>query len=154
MKKIIPTSVRISLRAKTMTKKNKLRIAAAVSAALLLGGAILWFKDDISQKISDDDMIKMRPVIITQGKLDDITADMLSDTSAVSASPGITAEGLVNINTATLDELKTLNGIGDVIAERIIEYRSSNAFKSKEDVMSVNGIGKAVYEKIKDHIIC
>ena len=77
-----------------------------------------------------------------------------ADTSAVSASPGITAEGLVNINTATLDELKTLNGIGDVIAERIIEYRSSNAFKSKEDVMSVNGIGKAVYEKIKDHIIC
>ncbi|MCQ2562925.1 MAG: helix-hairpin-helix domain-containing protein [Mogibacterium sp.] len=77
-----------------------------------------------------------------------------TDVSSVSSSPGITAEGLVNINTATLDELKTLNGIGDVIAERIIEYRSSNAFKSKEDVMSVNGIGKAVYEKIKDHIIC
>lgn len=75
------------------------------------------------------------------------------DVSAVS-SPGITPEGLVNINTATLDELKTLNGIGDVIAERIIEYRSTNAFKSKEDVMSVNGIGKAVYEKIKDHITC
>lgn len=74
--------------------------------------------------------------------------------SGVSASPGITPEGLVNINTATLDELKTLNGIGDVIAERIIEYRSSNAFKSIEDVMSVNGIGKAIYEKIKDHIIC
>ena len=45
--------------------------------------------------------------------------------------PGINAQGLVNINTATLEELKTLNGIGDVIAERIIEYRSSNAFKSK-----------------------
>ena len=71
-----------------------------------------------------------------------------------SARPGITAEGLVNINTATLDELKTLNGIGDVIAERIIEYRSSNAFKSKEDIMSVDGIGKGIYEKIKDHIIC
>ena len=78
----------------------------------------------------------------------------VDDVSAVSSSPGITPEGLVNINTATLDELKTLNGIGDVIAERIIEYRSSNAFKSKEDVMSVNGIGKAVYEKIKDNITC
>ena len=74
--------------------------------------------------------------------------------SVSSGSPGITAQGLVNINTATLDELKTLNGIGDVIAERIIEYRSSNAFKSKEDIMSVKGIGKGIYEKIKDHIIC
>ena len=73
---------------------------------------------------------------------------------AASASPGINEQGLVNINTATLDELKTLNGIGDVIAERIIEYRSSNAFKSKEDIMSVKGIGKGIYEKIKDRIIC
>ena len=60
----------------------------------------------------------------------------------------------MNINTATLEELKTLNGIGDVIAERIIEYRSLNAFKSKEDIMSVDGIGKGIYEKIKDRIIC
>ena len=77
-----------------------------------------------------------------------------AEDSVSSGSPGITAQGLVNINTATLDELKTLNGIGDVIAERIIEYRSSNAFKSKEDIMSVKGIGKGIYEKIKDHIIC
>ena len=74
--------------------------------------------------------------------------------SAGNISPGINALGLVNINTATLEELKTLNGIGDVIAERIIEYRSSNAFKSKEDIMSVDGIGKGIYEKIKDRIIC
>ena len=74
--------------------------------------------------------------------------------SAGNISPGINAQGLVNINTATLEELKTLNGIGDVIAERIIEYRSSNAFKSREDIMSVDGIGKGIYEKIKDRIIC
>lgn len=60
--------------------------------------------------------------------------------------------GLVNINTATADELKTLNGIGDVMAGRIIEYRSSRAFKNIEDIMSVDGIGSRTYEKIKDHI--
>ncbi len=60
--------------------------------------------------------------------------------------------GLVNINTASADELKTLNGIGDVTAEKIIEYRSSTAFKSKEDIMSVDGIGSKTYEKIKDDI--
>jgi len=61
-------------------------------------------------------------------------------------------EGLININTATADELKTLSGIGDVMAERIISYRSSTAFKSKEDIMSVDGIGSKIFEKIKDRI--
>lgn len=60
--------------------------------------------------------------------------------------------GLININTASADELKTLSGIGEVMAERIIEYRSSTAFKSKEDIMSVDGIGSKIYEKIKDDI--
>jgi len=74
--------------------------------------------------------------------------------STGNVSPGLTGTGLVNINTASLDELKSLNGIGDVIAERIIEYRASHVFKSKEDIMSVEGIGKGIYEKIKDRIIC
>jgi len=62
--------------------------------------------------------------------------------------------GLININIASKEELTTLNGIGDVMAERIIEYRASNRFKNKEDIMSVKGIGTGIYEKIKDKIIC
>ena len=62
--------------------------------------------------------------------------------------------GLVNINIATKDELMTLNGISEVMAERIIEYRTGNRFKNKEDIMSVKGIGSGIYEKIKDSIIC
>ena len=38
------------------------------------------------------------------------------------------------------------------MAERIIEYRTQRAFKSREDIMSVDGIGSKTYEKIKDHI--
>ena len=60
----------------------------------------------------------------------------------------------VNINYAGKDELKTLNGIGDVTAEKIIEYRKSNRFKKKEDIKAVKGIGDAIYEKIKDSITC
>jgi competence protein ComEA len=60
--------------------------------------------------------------------------------------------GTVNINTASKEELITLSGIGDVMADRIIEYRSNNRFSKKEDIMSVKGIGNAIFEKIKDQI--
>ncbi len=79
-------------------------------------------------------------------------SDVTGDLDTTSASSTVAENGLININTASADELKTLNGIGDVMAEKILEYRSSRAFKSKEDIMSVDGIGSKIYEKIKDRI--
>ena len=77
-----------------------------------------------------------------------------NEDSLISGDTAYTAadDGLVNINTASADELRTLSGIGEVTAEKIIEYRSSKTFKSKEDIMSVDGIGEKTYEKIKDRI--
>lgn len=84
-----------------------------------------------------------------------VKGDTSAGTSdAALSSSGITESGLVNINTASIEELKTLNGIGDVTAQKIIEYRSSNTFKNKEDIMSVNGIGNGIFQKIKDRITC
>lgn len=79
-------------------------------------------------------------------------SDGTGDLDTTAASSTAVENGLININTASADELKTLNGIGDVMAEKILEYRSSRAFKSKEDIMSVDGIGSKIYEKIKDRI--
>lgn len=59
---------------------------------------------------------------------------------------------LVNINTASKEELMTLNGIGESKALNIIEYRTNNKFKNKEDLKKVSGIGETIYEKIKDNI--
>lgn len=60
---------------------------------------------------------------------------------------------LVNINTATLETLTLLNGVGESKAKSIIEYRTNNGlFNSIEDIMKVSGIGTSVYEKIKDYI--
>ncbi|MFP4477871.1 MAG: SLBB domain-containing protein [Candidatus Izemoplasmatales bacterium] len=60
---------------------------------------------------------------------------------------------LVNINTANVETLQTLSGIGIILAERIIEYREMNdGFKSKEEIMQVSGIKDYIYEKIKDDI--
>ena len=79
-------------------------------------------------------------------------SDLYGEQSSSAVASADVNNGLVNINTASADELKTLNGIGDVMAERIVEYRTSTAFKSKEDIMSVDGIGSKTYEKIKDDI--
>jgi competence protein ComEA len=59
----------------------------------------------------------------------------------------------VSINKATLEELMTLNGIGESKAKAIIEYRNQNGeFKNIEDIMNVSGIGELAYSKIKDNI--
>lgn len=70
-----------------MTKKIKLGIMAAVSAALLLGGAVLLFKDDIAQNISENDLEPFRPIMVSQGTLDDITDELMDETAAAEIIP-------------------------------------------------------------------
>lgn len=65
-----------------------------------------------------------------------------------------TKEGKVNINTATVEELKTLKGVGEKKAEAIIEYRKKNgSFKTKEDLMKVRGIGKKLFDSFQERIV-
>lgn len=59
----------------------------------------------------------------------------------------------ININSASIDKLDTLPGIGPKIAADIINYRKERGeFKSIEDIKKVRGIGKKKFEKIKDKI--
>lgn len=59
----------------------------------------------------------------------------------------------ININTATLDELMSINGLGEVKAKAIIKYREENGyFKIIDDLLNVSGIGEALFEKIKEYI--
>jgi len=63
------------------------------------------------------------------------------------------SDGLVNINTATLEELMTLPGIGKSKAEWIIAYREQTArFESIEDIMKIDGIKEGAFKKVKDFI--
>ena len=64
-------------------------------------------------------------------------------TTATAASP-------INLNTATMDQLATIPGIGVKTAERIIEYRQKNGgFKKIEDLMNVSGVGEKSFLKMK-----
>ena len=58
----------------------------------------------------------------------------------------------VNINTASIEELSTLPGIGQGTAEKIIKYRSEHTFKTTTELMKVKGIGEKKYEKIKSKL--
>lgn len=61
--------------------------------------------------------------------------------------------GQVNINTASLEELTTLTGIGETRARAIIEYRQqAGGFSSKEELKNVSGIGETTYGKLSDQI--
>jgi competence protein ComEA len=77
--------------------------------------------------------------------------------SPILATPGptvIAAEtDLININTATAEELDSLPGIGATLAQRIIDYREANGpFISTEDIINVPGIGSGNFERFKDMI--
>ncbi len=72
---------------------------------------------------------------------------------AASASSGAAVGAPIDINTATLEQLDTLPGIGPVIAQRIIDYRqASGPFTSIDQIKDVRGIGDALFDDIKDHI--
>ena len=58
----------------------------------------------------------------------------------------------ININSASKEELMSLNGIGESISECIILYRKNSLFTSVEELKNIKGIGDKVYEKIKDYV--
>lgn len=75
------------------------------------------------------------------------------DTAAVSSESSDAAQNaVVNINTASAEELMSLNGIGEKTAAAIIEYRKDFPFEKPEDIMNVRGIGEKKYENIKNSI--
>lgn len=60
--------------------------------------------------------------------------------------------GLININTASANELMSLPGIGEVYAQKIIDYRSIKSFSSIEEITNIDGIGEKTFKKLKDLI--
>ena len=113
-----------------------LRIVDAVNAA----GGLTEFADadavNLAEKISDGQHIHIptKEIFLQQN---------------ISAAKN----NLVNINTADAEELATLKGIGQAMAQRIIDYREQNgAFKSIDEIKNVRGIGEKKFDAFKDKI--
>lgn len=104
--------------------------------------------DSVNQAAFVEDGVKV--IIPIFSEQDGETNNNTQEGVVPQQSTGIS--GTVNINSADKETLKTLPGIGDVIADRIIEYRSLNRFQAKEDIMNVKGIGNSIFDKIKEEI--
>jgi len=95
--------------------------------------------------------IKKSTVVNKTKKVVSNTTAGITKNEEVSNSSG--SNGKINLNTASISQLDTLDGIGPATAQKIIDYREQNGgFNSIEDLKSVNGIGDAKYDKIKDSI--
>ena len=125
----------------------QMKVGDRVKDALDAAGGLTEEAD--SQKVNlakrlEDQMVIVVPKVGEEAE--EISAGVTSKEEA--------KEGKVNINTATVEELKTLKGVGEKKAEAIIEYRKKNgSFKTKEDLMKVRGIGKKLFESFEERIV-
>ncbi|MDD2891158.1 MAG: ComEA family DNA-binding protein [bacterium] len=98
--------------------------------------------ETITIKVSPDEP---KPVNKTESKI--VNVDASSQKQAYDEGKRI------NINTASMEELISLTGVGPVYAQRIIEYREKKGkFKSIEEIINIYGIGQKRFDKLKDKI--
>ena len=119
------------------------RVKDAIDAAGGLTAEADSQKVNLAQRVEDQ-------MVIVVPKVGEEATEIPAGVTSKEASK----EGKVNINTATVEELKTLKGVGEKKAEAIIEYRKKNgSFKTKEDLMKVRGIGKKLFESFQERIV-
>ncbi|UJF28264.1 helix-hairpin-helix domain-containing protein [Planococcus sp. 107-1] len=125
----------------------ELQTGARAKDAIQAAGGFLETSETLSINLAmviQDEMVLYVPEIGEEAAVPAIQAHQPAAAEAGS---------LVNLNTATAEELMTLNGIGPSKAEAILSYRTENGnFQSIEDLTKVSGIGDKTFEKLKEAI--
>lgn len=119
--------------------------------------AIIDYREKIGEFKSLDEITKVKGIgKKTMAKIEPYL-EIEGDSAEVKSSPSSEGEeaitSKININTASLNELTLLPGIGEKKAQAIIEYREETGdFKTKDEIKNVKGIGDSIYEKMKRKI--
>ena len=147
-----------------LEKGSRVIDAINVSSGLLKDANTMYM--NLSKILNDSDIVK----VYTNGEIEEafkeekveiiepcICEEVICDvTNNIGSSNSINdnvSSSKININTASIHELDTLNGIGEAKAKAIFEYRNNNGnFIKIEDIMNVSGISESLFEKIKDFI--
>ncbi|MBB1078588.1 helix-hairpin-helix domain-containing protein [Limosilactobacillus sp. STM2_1] len=128
----------------------QLKADSRVNEALTAAGGPLVNADlrqvNLAKQLTDQQMIYI-PTIGEVPPISSSAADTLSSNSGNSNSP------MVNINTATKEQLCQITGIGDKKADLILQYRQEHGqFKSVDELKEINGFGEKTVAKLKDHL--
>ncbi|MGE4484509.1 MAG: ComEA family DNA-binding protein [Oscillospiraceae bacterium] len=103
---------------------------------------------------SDTNSGKTDTVNTDMGKTNSETSVTSAETETAAEKPDSGIEGAdekLNLNTADVSQLELLPSIGEVLAQRIVDYREKNGgFRAVEELLNVSGIGQQRYESIKD----
>ena len=108
-------------------------------------------KINLAQKITDQ--MQMIVPNVNSKQEGGVTEGNSEKGNSSNTTPSNSKQGTVNINTATLEELQTIKGIGKKKAEAILQYRKEHGpFRTKEDLLEVKGIGKKALEAIESQV--
>ncbi len=154
----------------TNAYKNGINLSKKVSDEMVV---YVYTKSEIA-KINKDKDASTAASVVCQSENYDIKDCITEGSSIIETNPNVSNKNdsldtapkdnttnqnsdssskLVNINTASLEELMTISGIGESKAKAIISYREENGnFKTIEDLMNVSGIGDKSFAKLKDYI--
>lgn len=146
----------------------KLSVGARADAAVAAAGGMLASADplgvNLARKLKDGEqlIVPYAPVVDPSTQTGATGGAVISSNTkgtgqtgtASSPQSAITADGLVDINLASAEELDDVPGIGPVLAERIVSYREKNGpFTSVEGLNDVSGIGDKKFEDMSPYVV-
>ena len=134
----------------SMPKKSR-EATIIIAAGIILAGSAVWRLADSYDRKGSEVVITPLPETSTMSTVHTNTA--ANSTAARTAVETTTVFLLLDINSATAEELTQLSGIGEHLAGEIVSYREANGrFLNIDELMNVSGIGEATFADIREHV--